>query len=78
MRADPEALLFGLAWAALALFAGFTTDWRAGALIAVGLMLLIVPAGMWATTRFDSGAPERVLRWSLLATAAVAFLVWKA
>lgn len=74
----PEALFFCLVWAALALAAGLVAGWQAGALLSVGLMLLIMPASALIVTRTDNFAAERLARWGILIAAAAAFLAWRA
>ena len=70
-RLDAEALLFGLAWAALAVAGGLLIDWIAGALLSAGLLLVILPASALTLTRTDSFRAERLVRWGILLAAAL-------
>ena len=76
-RLDIEALLFCAAWAALALYAGLVSGWPAGAVITVGLMLLVMPTSAVAIARFDSRAVERAARWILLLLVSGVYLAWR-
>jgi hypothetical protein len=70
-RLYPEALLFCILWAALAV-AGFAlVGWQAGALLSVGLFMLIMPASALILTRTGNFAAERIVRWGILAVAAI-------
>jgi hypothetical protein len=67
----PEALLFCILWAALAV-AGFAlAGWQAGALLSAGLFVLIMPASALILTRTGNFAAERTVRWGILAVAAI-------
>lgn len=67
----PEALLFCILWAALAV-AGFAlVGWQAGALLSVGLFVVIMPASALILTRTGNFAAERIVRWGILAAAAI-------
>jgi hypothetical protein len=67
----PEALAFCVAWAALAV-AGFTLiDWRVGALLSVGLFMLIMPSSALILSRTSNFALERTVRWGILVVAAI-------
>ena len=78
MARHPEPLIFCLAWAALALVAGLEAGWKAGALLSVGLMLLIMPAGILIVTRTENLELERAVRWALLGLAALLYHLWRA
>lgn len=68
----PEALAFCIVWAALAV-AGFAyVDWRVGALLSVGLFMLIMPSSALILSRTGNFALERGVRWGILALAAIA------
>jgi len=70
-RLYPEALLFCILWAALAV-AGFALiGWQAGALLSVGLFMLIMPSSALILTRTGNFAAERIVRWGILAAAAI-------
>ena len=67
----PEALLFCILWAALAV-AGFALiGWEAGALLSVGLFMIIMPSSALILTRTGNFAAERIVRWGILAAAAI-------
>jgi hypothetical protein len=67
----PEALLFCILWAALAV-AGFAlVGWQAGALLSVGLFMLIMPSSALILTRTGNFAAERIVRWGILAVAGI-------
>jgi hypothetical protein len=67
----PEALLFCILWAGLAV-AGFALiGWQAGALLSVGLFVVIMPASALILTRTGNFAAERIVRWGILAAAAI-------
>ena len=73
-RLYPEALAFCVAWAALAV-AGFAlADWRVGALLSVGLFMVIMPASALILSRTSNVALERAVRWAILAVATLALL----
>jgi hypothetical protein len=67
----PEALLFCILWAALAV-AGFALiGWQAGALLSVGLFMVIMPSSALILTRTSNFTAERIVRWGILAVAAI-------
>ena len=72
-----EALLFCLAWAALALGAGMMSGWIAGAILSVGLMLVLMPVSSVVLTRTDNFELERLIRWGILLVAAACYLAWR-
>ena len=67
----PEALLFCVAWAGLAVAGFILLDRKAGALLAVGLFALIMPSSALILTRTGNFAAERTVRWGILAVAAI-------
>lgn len=67
----PEALLFCLLWAALAIAGWAWIGWTAGILLALGLFLIIMPASAVMLSRTGNFAAERTVRWGILAVAAV-------
>ena len=73
-RLYPEALLFCLLWAALALYGGLTHGWKAGAVLTLGLFILIMPASALILSRTGNFAVERGVRWGILIVAAIVFL----
>lgn len=76
-RLHIEAAIFGLAWALLAIGAGLAAGWQVGAILSVGLLIVIMPTSTLVLTRTDSFGAERTVRWGILAAAAVAFLLWR-
>jgi hypothetical protein len=72
-----EALVFGLAWAALAVFAFVRAGYVAGALLSVGLLLAIMPASSIVLDKTGSFTLERQVRWGILLVAAAAFAAWQ-
>lgn len=72
----PEAALFCLAWAALAILGWRIGGWAAGILLSAGLFVLIMPATALVLSRTGSFARERAVRWAILAAAAFAFAIW--
>ena len=70
----PEALLFCLLWAALALYGGLAHGWKAGAVLTLGLFILIMPTSALILSRTGNFALERGVRWAILAVAAIVFL----
>jgi hypothetical protein len=67
----PEALLFCLLWAGLAV-AGFAlVDWKAGVILSVGLFMLIMPSSALILSRTGRFGLERAVRWAILAVAAL-------
>jgi hypothetical protein len=67
----PEALLFCVLWAGLAVAGFYLLDWRAGALLSVGLFMVIMPASALMLSRTGNFAAERAVRWGILAVAAI-------
>lgn len=65
----PEALLFCVLWAALALFGWSRVDWKAGLVLTLGLFVVIMPASALALSRTGNFAVERGVRWSILIVA---------
>ena len=75
-RLHIEPLLFCVAWAALAIGGGLVAGWQAGAVLSVGLLLIIMPTSSLVLTRTDSFQVERAVRWTILAVATLALLLW--
>jgi hypothetical protein len=73
-RLYPEALLFCLLWAALAIYGGLSQGWKAGAALTLGLFILIMPTSALILSRTGSFVAERAVRWGILAAAALVFL----
>jgi hypothetical protein len=70
----PEALLFCVLWAALAIWGGLELGWKAGAALTLGLFILIMPASALILSRTGSFKLERAVRWGILAVAAIVLL----
>jgi hypothetical protein len=73
-RLYPEALLFCVLWAALALYGGLELGWKGGAALTLGLFVLIMPASALILSRTGSFKAERAVRWGILAAAAIILL----
>ncbi|HEX8240675.1 MAG TPA: hypothetical protein VF574_13130 [Allosphingosinicella sp.] len=73
-RLYPEALLFCVVWAALAVWGGLELGWKAGAALTLGLFILIMPASALILSRTGSFQAERVVRWGILAAAAIVLI----
>ena len=73
-----EALIFCLAWAALAVLAFVRAGYLAGAVMSVGLLILIMPASSLVLDKTGDFAKERMARWGILALAALGFGLWQA
>jgi hypothetical protein len=70
----PEALLFCLLWAALAIYGGLELGWKAGAVLTLGLFILIMPTSAMILSRTGSFKLERGVRWAILTVAAAVLL----
>lgn len=70
-RLYPEALLFCVLWAALAVAGGVWIGWTAGIVLALGLFFIIMPASAITLSRTGNFALERGVRWGILAVAAL-------
>jgi hypothetical protein len=73
-RLYPEALLFCLLWAALAIYGGLDLGWKAGVALTLGLFILILPSSALILSRTGNFALERGVRWAVLAVATLATL----
>ena len=73
-RLYPEALLFCVLWAVLAIYGGLELGWKAGAALTLGLFILIMPTSAAILSRTGSFQLERWVRWGILAAAAVVLL----
>lgn len=71
-RLNIDALIYCLAWAALAILGWKLVDHRAGLLLSVGLFLIVMPTSAMILSRTGSFALERGIRWGILAVAALA------
>lgn len=73
---NADALLFGLAWAALAVFAFIKAGYLAGAILSVGLLIVIMPVSSLILDRTGNLRTERVGRWAVLLLAAIGFAIY--
>ena len=73
-RLYPEALLFCAVWAALAIYGGLELGWKAGAVLTLGLFILIMPTSALILSRTGSFRLERGVRWAILTVAAAVLL----
>ena len=73
-RLYPEALLFCAIWAALAIYGGLQLGWKAGAVLTLGLFILIMPTSAMILSRTGSFKLERGVRWAILTVAAAVLL----
>jgi hypothetical protein len=71
-----EPLLFCLAWAALAVAGAVLGGIWAGVVLALGLLVILMPASALILTRFEDFGFERQVRWGILVLAALALAVW--
>ena len=73
-RLYPEALLFCAVWAALAIYGGLELGWKAGAVLTLGLFILIMPTSAMILSHTGSFRLERGVRWTILAAAAIVLI----
>ena len=73
-RLYPEALLYCVLWAALAIYGGLELGWKAGAALTLGLFILIMPTSALILSRTGNFALERAVRWGILVVASLIFL----
>ncbi len=69
-RFNLDALLYCLAWAALAIFAWRIGGILLGLLLSAGLFVVVMPASAVILSRTDNFRLERGVRWGILAIAA--------
>lgn len=74
-RVHWEALLFCLAWAALALAGGIYAGWWTGVALSLGLLVLISASSMQILSQTEDPALERQVRWGILVVATLALFV---
>ena len=70
----PEALLFCVLGAALALAGLSWGGWKAGLSLSLGLFAIIMPTSALILSRTGKFALERGVRWAILAAAALLLL----
>ena len=73
-RLNLDALLYCLAWAALALVGWHVGGLKVGLLLTAGLFLIVMPVSALVLSRSGNFAAERTIRWGILAIAALALL----
>ncbi|HEV2815636.1 MAG TPA: hypothetical protein VGW40_00220 [Allosphingosinicella sp.] len=74
-RLHVEALIFCLAWAALAVAAAIMGSLWTGILFSAGLALILMPLSATIIAKTENFALERQVRWGLLVLAALALAV---
>lgn len=67
----PEALAFCVAWVVLAMVGWNYLGFRGGLALSIGLFLIVMPASAVALSKTGNFVLERVVRWSILAVAAI-------
>jgi hypothetical protein len=75
-RLYPEALAYCILWAALAVAGFVLAGWQAGALLSVGLFVIVMPASALILSRTGNFAAERAVRWGLLLVAGLILLAF--
>ena len=73
-RINLDALLYCLAWAALALAGWHVGGLKAGLLLSAGLFLIVMPVSALVLSRTGNFKTERAVRWGILILAALALL----
>ncbi len=71
-----EALIFCLAWAALAILAFIRAGYLVGSVMSVGLLLLIMPASSLVLDKTGDLARERQVRWAILVVASLGLALY--
>ena len=75
-RLHYEALLFCLAWAALAIAGGIHAGLWVGVLLSLGLLILISASSMQILSQTEDMTMERQVRWGILIVAAMGLMVY--
>ena len=73
-RLHVEALVYCIAWAALAILGLNMAGIKAGLLLSVGLFLIVMPTSALILSRTGSFALERGVRWGTLVVSALILL----
>ena len=73
-RLHLDALIYCLAWAALAFAGWHVGGLKLGLLLSAGLFVIVMPASAFVLTRTGNFGTERAVRWGILALATLAFL----
>ena len=71
-RLNIEALIYCIAWAALAVIGWRVAGPTAGLLLSAGLFLVIMPTSALILSQTGNFAAERGVRWAILVAAALA------
>jgi hypothetical protein len=70
----PEALVFCILWALLAVGGWALIGWKTGIALSVGLLLVIMPVSAVILSRTGNFRLERIVRWGLLFAATIALV----
>ena len=73
-RLHVEALVYCIAWAALAILGLNLGGIKAGLLLSVGLFLIVMPTSALVLSRTGNFALERGVRWGILVASALILL----
>jgi hypothetical protein len=73
-RLHVEALVYCIAWAALAILGLNLAGIKAGLLLSVGLFLIVMPTSALVLSRTGNFALERGVRWGILVASALVLL----
>lgn len=71
-----EALIFCLAWAALAIAGALNAGWWAGVVLSLGLLIVISASSLQILSQTEDAALERQIRWGILTVAALGLAVY--
>lgn len=75
-RFHAEAMLFCLAWTALAISAAVTVSVWMGILFSAGIAVILMPLSAMIVSRTENMAVERQARWGLLVLAALSLSLY--
>ena len=75
-RLHLEALVFCLAWAAVAVTGGILGGLIVGAVLSLGLLILISASSLQILSRTEDQVLERQVRWGILIVAALGLAVY--
>ncbi|MDQ8755900.1 hypothetical protein RCO27_06625 [Sphingosinicella sp. LHD-64] len=70
-KLNTDALLFALAWAALAMAGGVSGGFFLGGALALALLIVVMPLSGLILSKTGNFTLERQVRWAILAAAAV-------
>ena len=73
-RFNLDALLYCLAWVALALAGWHVGGLKAGLLLSAGLFLIVMPTSALVLSRTGNFKTERAIRWGILVAAGLMLL----